>query len=100
MMMELNEDEIKNLSVIELDVVNEIIGMKELKTPITYDKEKLEYNAKYRSFEYYAKKFPTGWEYIPGFDKIIEMCRSNASSLTPMQEIELRHLEQLNIEID
>ena len=80
----------EELTTIELDVVQEMIGMKELKVPLTYDPEKLKYNSKYQSFDFFAQKFPPGWEVIPGFDKVIEMCRLRGSLITPLQEIELK----------
>ena len=80
----------EELTTIELDVIQEMIGMKELKYPLQYDPEKLKYNSKYKSFDYFANKFPRGWQGIPGFDKVIEMCRLRGSLITPLQEIEMK----------
>lgn len=79
----------EELTTIELDVVNEITKMSKSK-PLIYDPEKLQYNQKYKSFEYFANKFPKGWEFIPGFDKVIEKCQMNANKITPLQEMELK----------
>lgn len=79
----------EELTTIELDVVNEITNMSHMK-PLQYDPEKLQYNQKYKCFEYFANKFPKGWEFIPGFNKVIEQCQMNASKITPLQEMELK----------
>jgi hypothetical protein len=52
------------------------------------DLAELQYNAFYRSYEFFEKKFPKGYESIPGFDKVIQSMADNA--LTPLQEMELR----------
>ena len=80
----------EELTDIELDVVECLIGMKELKYPLHYDPEKLKYNSKYRCSEFFAQRFPNGWQSFPGFDKVIELCRSNASKISPLQEMEMR----------
>ena len=85
----LSVSELEELSTIELDVVAEITKIAHMK-PLHYDPEKLQYNQKYKCFDYFAKKFPDGWESIPGFDKVIEMCQRNGSKLTPLQEMELK----------
>jgi hypothetical protein len=62
------------------------------------DWSKLLYNKYYNSFEFCAKKFPNGWQSIPGFDKVIENIASQYTS--PLQEIEDRQLyaDSLNSE--
>ena len=45
----------------------------------------VKYNSFYKSFEYTASKFPSGFESIPGFDKVIAM---NIPKYTPLEEIE------------
>jgi hypothetical protein len=72
----------------EQDIVNSLLGMTEVKAPLQYDPEKLIYNQKYKSFEYFAKKFPPGWQSIPGFDKVIDLCRQNATNMTPEEEMD------------
>ena len=54
------------------------------------DVSKIQYNAFYKTFEYWSNKFPEGHQSIPGFDKIINNLAENA--LTPLQ-----YLNQLNI---
>ena len=83
----------EELTEIELNVVEAILDMKELKYPLPYDPEKLKYNSVYKCSDFFAKKFPTGWQSIPGFDKIIELCKNNAT--TPKEEIELRRFESM-----
>jgi hypothetical protein len=72
----------------EQDIINSILAMREIKPPLQYDPEKLMYNEKYKSFEFFADKFPDGWQNIPGFEKIIEQCRQNAVS--PLEEMNAR----------
>ena len=49
------------------------------------DIQQLQYNAFYKSYEYFENKFPPGHEAIPGFDKVIEYLADNAKS--PLDEI-------------
>lgn len=90
------EEELTN---IDLDVVSEILDMKSLKAVPRYDEDKLQYNNRYKCFEYFAKKFPKGWESIPGFDKVIEMCQKNGGKITPLQEMQMKQfiaIEQID----
>lgn len=48
----------------------------------------VKYNSFYKSPEFFEAKFGNGMNYIPGFDKVIDMMVANAK--TPLQEIELR----------
>jgi hypothetical protein len=52
-----------------------------------FDWEKVKYNTFYKSYEFAEKKFPKGYENIPGFDKVIELC---IPKMTPVEEIKLR----------
>jgi HSP90 family molecular chaperone len=56
-------------------------------TEIDYNMVK--YNAFYKSYEYAESKFPNGFEVIPAFDKIIEMC---IPELTPLEELDMKNL--------
>jgi hypothetical protein len=60
------------------------------------DIEKLKYNAFYRSYDFYESKFPKGYECIPGFDKVIQLCKdkANEEEKTPLKEIEERIKEK------
>ena len=62
------------------------------------DMEKLQYNAFYRSYEFYEQKFPPGYQNIPGFEKVIELCAENNKDNTPLKEIEKRAEEITNEE--
>lgn len=59
-----------------------------LEPKINYDPYKLWYNDYYTSPEYIASKFPSGWDCIPGFDKVIE--KMAECSISPLEELELR----------
>jgi hypothetical protein len=64
--------------------------------PVTnIDIEKVKYNSFFRSFEFYENKFPSGYENIPGFDKIIVQLSvsANENEITPLKELEERQKE-------
>ncbi len=47
-----------NLSPKEIEILNEIESMKQLNVKSKIDPSKLEYNNRYKSFDFWAKKFP------------------------------------------
>ena len=49
------------------------------------DWSKLEYNSVYKSFDYFRDKFPVGFDYLPGFNDIIQKMADNAKS--PYEEM-------------
>jgi hypothetical protein len=53
--------------------------------------DKVSYNDYYKSFDFFASKFPNGWQSIPGFDKVIEEMAINAPS--PLDEMKERRIE-------
>lgn len=57
------------------------------------DINKVAYNLRYKTTEYWESKFPTGYQNFPGFDKIIEKIAEDA--LTPLEEINL--IQEKNI---
>jgi hypothetical protein len=58
------------------------------------DINKVSYNSYYNSFDFYSKKFPIGWDSIPGFDLIIQEMANN--STTPLDEMNERILIKSN----
>jgi hypothetical protein len=56
-----------------------------LKVKSVVDWDKLQYNSTYNSPEYFRNKFPEGFDYLPGFENIIERMASNAK--TPYEEM-------------
>jgi hypothetical protein len=66
-----------------------ILEGKDIKPRIKYDPEKLRYNEYYQSVDFWKKKFPKGYDQIPGFDKIIERNADYARlrNLTPEKEM-------------
>jgi hypothetical protein len=60
------------------------------KTP-EFDIYKVAYNLRYKTTQYWESKFCDGYQYIPGFDKIIEKIAEE--SLTPLEEITLKQEE-------
>lgn len=55
----------------------------EVKSVVDWDK--LQYNSTYNSPEYFRNKFPEGFDYLPGFENIIERMAKNAK--TPYEEM-------------
>ena len=58
------------------------------------DMAKLQYNAFYRTYEFAESKFPSGYNSIPGFDKVIESC---ICAKTPLEEMNERSAIDGNI---
>ena len=50
-----------------------------------YDVDKIQYNSYYKSFEFFESKFPSGFESMPGYYRIINEIRYNAK--TPLDEM-------------
>jgi len=67
---------------------NFYFGLKE-HSPIDWNK--VRYNALYKDFSFHEKKFPKGYESIPGFDRVIEQIAKNSKS--PLEEIQERQNE-------
>jgi hypothetical protein len=51
------------------------------------DESQLQYQNLYKSFDYYAQKFPYDYSHLKGFDKLIQMMADTA--LTPLEELEI-----------
>jgi hypothetical protein len=49
------------------------------------DINKVSYNSYYNSFDFYSKKFPIGWDSIPGFGLVIQEMANK--SLSPLEEM-------------
>jgi hypothetical protein len=68
---------------------------------LNIDIEKLKYNAFYRSYEFYEKRFEKELKYIPHFDKVVENIVNEKEQLeiTPLKEYEDRfETTEYNIE--
>lgn len=52
------------------------------------DVAKLQYNAFYRSYDFYLNKFPQGFDNLPGFSKVVEHIQEKNAVNTPLKEIE------------
>ena len=53
------------------------------------DWSKLQYNRRYQSFEFYASKFPIGWDQEELFIPVIQMIsdRAKINNITPLGEL-------------
>ena len=54
------------------------------------DMEKLAYNVRYNSFEYFDNKLPNDLKHIPAYDKIVELIVNKNKDNSPLKEIEER----------
>jgi hypothetical protein len=77
------------ISEIESEIINEILSMKQIQPRLNFDPKKLRYNDYYRSHEFWASKFPKGYDKIPHMNLIIsDICNKNDKS--PLDEMKLR----------
>jgi hypothetical protein len=60
------------------------------------DVAKLQYNAFYRSYDFYINKFPKGMENLPGFEKVIEHIQEKNSDNSPLKEIEIKSASNID----
>ena len=51
------------------------------------DVAKLQYNAFYKSYDFYLNKFPKGLDNLPGFNKVIESIVEKNADNSPLKEI-------------
>ena len=53
------------------------------------DFSKLQYNSRYQSFDFYARKFPEQWADDPLFEPVIQMIadRAKINNITPLGEL-------------
>jgi len=58
-------------------------GTFQIKSVVDWDK--LQYNSSYKSPEFFRNKFPSGFEYLAGFDTLFEKMAENAKS--PYEEM-------------
>lgn len=60
------------------------------RTPARIDYNKLQYNSRYQSYDYYGAKFPRGWSDSPLFSPLIESIANKAklNNITPLQELD------------
>ena len=56
---------------------------------------KIQYNSFYKTFDYWADKFPSGFLNLPGADKIINHIKDNA--ITPLKELNKRSNNNISI---
>ncbi len=72
--------------IIEIDLDSDAFdyaGTFKRKSVVDWDK--LQYNSTYNSPEYFRNKFPSGFDYLPGFDTIIQNMANKAK--TPYEEM-------------
>ncbi len=76
------------ISAKECEIIDEILSMKTIVSKEILDYRKLEYNNRYASLEYWAKKFPLGYDEIPPMNLIIKDIYEKNKHKTPLEEIE------------
>ena len=84
---------------IEMGILPNELNFSCSNAPEQIDISKLQYNAFYRSYDFYANKFPIGMvNNLPGFDKVLNYIVENKEDTTPLKEIE--EINQKEIIID
>jgi hypothetical protein len=71
-------------------VFNYKVKTNEEKDNNKFDPSRAQYNNLYKSYEFYEKKFPKGYENIPGFIDVIENIVEKNNDNTPLKEYEKR----------
>lgn len=80
-----------DINMDELDTVfNYRVYTNEQKSVIELDWSMLLYNHLYSSYEFYENKFPSGYDNIIGFDKVIQQMADNNIDNTPLNELEYK----------
>jgi hypothetical protein len=51
------------------------------------DESKLQYQNEYKTFDFYAQRFPYDYSHLKGFEKLIQLMADTA--LTPLEELEI-----------
>jgi hypothetical protein len=72
--------------IIQIDLNSDAFdyaGTFQIKSVVDWDK--LQYNSTYKSPEYFRNKFPLGFEYLNGFEEIIQNMANKAK--TPYEEM-------------
>ncbi len=72
----------------EYNIIDEILSMKTLESKSIIDYRKLVYNNRYASLEYWASKWPEGYNEIPCMNLIIKDIYEKNKNLTPLEEYE------------
>ena len=76
-MEEFKEDEIQ-----EFEIPYELSYGLIPKHKYEIDETKLQYQNEYKTFEYYAKRFPFDYSHLKGFDRVIQKMADNKQSVT------------------
>ena len=72
------------------DIFNYRVYTNEEKQFIKLDYDCVMYNQIYKSYAFYESKFPTGYENMIGFDKVIEQIVVQSLDNSPIQEYNKR----------
>ena len=80
-----------NISEDLLDsVFNYIVKTNEEKNFVKLDLSMVQYNNLYHNFDYYNRKFPPGYDNIPGFPDVIQSIVEKNNDNTPLKEYNKR----------
>ena len=71
-------------------VFNYKVKINEEKEVHKLDLSMVRYNDLYKSYDYYNRKFPPGYDNIPGFPDVIQSIVEKNNDTTPLQEYEKR----------
>ena len=84
-MEEFKEDEIQVFE--EFDIPYELTYNLIPQHKYDIDESKLQYQNEYKTFDFYAQRFPYDYSHLKGFDNLIQMMADTA--LTPLEELEI-----------
>ena len=73
-----------NISLREEDIINDLFTQNKR---TKFDESKIQYNSYYKSFEFWAKKWPKGYSDIPHINLVIQNIIEKNKNLTPLEEI-------------
>lgn len=85
------------LDELEINVINDLFNLNIYKG---IDPKKITYDY-YRTYDFWKDKFPKGWEYIPGFDNIIQSIHQKniEKNNSPLREMTIRQIKRENHKI-
>ena len=81
-------EDLDELNDLEINVINDLLNPNRKQG---IDPKKITYDY-YRSYEFWRNKFPKGWEFIPGFEDIIQTIHQDNidSNNSPLKEMDKR----------
>lgn len=89
----------RKVSQVLNDLDNGILPQELDFTPKEYesiDISKIQYNAFYRTYDFYQNKYPAGLKNLPGFNDYINYIVESKKDITPLKELEELQIKEDN----